>query len=201
MRPGAYDVHERVRDMDRNGVLATMCFPSFPGFSAGPSRRRATRPAMIMTQAYNDWHIDEWAPSYPGRFIPLAHTAHLGPAGPGGRDPARGQEGLPGRDHARAAPVPGLPSYQRPRITGIPSSRPVRGHVVMRPHIGAGASGGPSTRPDAPIDNLITLGPHVHHLAAARISSGVPGPAELPGPQGGVVRGGNRVDPVLPRPL
>ena len=25
-----------------------------------------------MTQAYNDWHIDEWAASYPGRFIPLA---------------------------------------------------------------------------------------------------------------------------------
>jgi hypothetical protein len=28
MRPGAYDLHERVRDMNRNGVLASMCFPS-----------------------------------------------------------------------------------------------------------------------------------------------------------------------------
>ena len=35
MRPGAYDIHERVRDMDRNGILASMCFPTFPGFSAG----------------------------------------------------------------------------------------------------------------------------------------------------------------------
>src|SRR6266536_3303785 len=34
MRPGAYDVHERVRDMNRNGILASMCFPSFAGFAA-----------------------------------------------------------------------------------------------------------------------------------------------------------------------
>ena len=27
MRPGAYDIHERVRDMNRNGILASMCFP------------------------------------------------------------------------------------------------------------------------------------------------------------------------------
>ena len=32
--PGAYDVHERIRDMNRNGVLASMCFPTFAGFSA-----------------------------------------------------------------------------------------------------------------------------------------------------------------------
>ena len=33
MRPGSYDIHERIRDMNRNGVLASMCFPTFPGFS------------------------------------------------------------------------------------------------------------------------------------------------------------------------
>ncbi|OAA20002.1 hypothetical protein UG55_10821, partial [Frankia sp. EI5c] len=25
MRPGVYDIHDRVRDMDRNGILASMC--------------------------------------------------------------------------------------------------------------------------------------------------------------------------------
>ena len=35
MRPGAYDINERVRDMDHNGILASMCFPSFVGFSGG----------------------------------------------------------------------------------------------------------------------------------------------------------------------
>ena len=28
MRPGAYDVHERVRDMNHNGILSSMCFAS-----------------------------------------------------------------------------------------------------------------------------------------------------------------------------
>ena len=33
MRPGCFDVHERIKDMDAGGVLGSMCFPSFPGFS------------------------------------------------------------------------------------------------------------------------------------------------------------------------
>ena len=33
MRPGCFDVHERVKDMSAGGVLATMNFPSFPSFS------------------------------------------------------------------------------------------------------------------------------------------------------------------------
>ncbi len=32
MRPGCYDVNERIRDMNANGVLASMCFPSYPSF-------------------------------------------------------------------------------------------------------------------------------------------------------------------------
>ena len=43
MRPGAYDIHERVRDMNRNGILASMCFPTFAGFSAGTFMQRATK--------------------------------------------------------------------------------------------------------------------------------------------------------------
>jgi len=38
MRPGCFDVHERVKDMSAGGVLATMNFPSFPSFSLRPSR-------------------------------------------------------------------------------------------------------------------------------------------------------------------
>ncbi len=73
MRPGCYDADERVRDMNVNGVLAQMCFPSFPQFSgslfAGAEDKDL---ALALLRAYNDWHIDEWAGSHPGRFIPLS---------------------------------------------------------------------------------------------------------------------------------
>jgi predicted TIM-barrel fold metal-dependent hydrolase len=73
MRPGCFDIHERVKDMNAAGVLASMCFPSFPGFSG---RIFATADdkdvALAIVQAYNDWHIDEWCGSHPGRFIPMA---------------------------------------------------------------------------------------------------------------------------------
>src|SRR4051794_11448373 len=34
MRPGCYDVDERIKDMNAGGVLASMNFPSFPAFAA-----------------------------------------------------------------------------------------------------------------------------------------------------------------------
>ena len=34
LRPGCFDVHERVRDMNANGVLASMCFPTMAGWNA-----------------------------------------------------------------------------------------------------------------------------------------------------------------------
>src|SRR2546423_4753729 len=30
MRSGCYNVHDRIKDMNANGVLGSMCFPSFP---------------------------------------------------------------------------------------------------------------------------------------------------------------------------
>ena len=42
MRPGCYDVHERVKDMSAGGVLACMCFPSFP-VVLGPAVPRQRR--------------------------------------------------------------------------------------------------------------------------------------------------------------
>jgi predicted TIM-barrel fold metal-dependent hydrolase len=72
MRPGCFDVHERVRDMNANGVLASMCFPTMAGFNARTFTEAGDKDlSYVMLQAYNDWHIDEWCGTYPGRFIPL----------------------------------------------------------------------------------------------------------------------------------
>jgi hypothetical protein len=73
MRPGCYDIDERVKDMDANGMLAGMNFPTFAGFAgshlAGTPDTELTSMAL---SAYNDWAIDEVAGGHPGRFIPLA---------------------------------------------------------------------------------------------------------------------------------
>jgi predicted TIM-barrel fold metal-dependent hydrolase len=72
MRPGCYDIDQRVRDMDANGVLASMCFPSFPNLCGQLfARSKDKEAALAILQAYNDWHVDEWCGTYPGRFIPL----------------------------------------------------------------------------------------------------------------------------------
>ena len=76
MRVGCYDVHERVRDMSVNGVLGSMCFPSFPQFCGQLFARREDKDeALAMVRAYNDWHIDKWCGAEPGRFIPLSIPA------------------------------------------------------------------------------------------------------------------------------
>jgi predicted TIM-barrel fold metal-dependent hydrolase len=71
MRPGCFDVHERVRDMNAGGQLAGLNFPNFTGFSGQVLNQGPDRDInLIMIKAYNDWHIDEWCGAYPDRFIP-----------------------------------------------------------------------------------------------------------------------------------
>jgi predicted TIM-barrel fold metal-dependent hydrolase len=70
IRKGCYDAAERVKDMNAGGVLATMNFPSFPGFAARLFATEDSDFSLALVRAYNDWHIDEWCGAYPGRFIP-----------------------------------------------------------------------------------------------------------------------------------
>ncbi len=75
VRPGCYDVHERVKDMDAGGVLASMNFPSFPTFTARTFLSDDLDLSLALVRAYNDWHLDEWCAAYPARFIPMAVPA------------------------------------------------------------------------------------------------------------------------------
>jgi len=72
IRKGCYDVDERVKDMNAGGILASMNFPSFPGFAARLFATDDHEFSLALVQAYNDWHIDEWCGAYPARFIPMA---------------------------------------------------------------------------------------------------------------------------------
>ncbi|MGO8861128.1 MAG: amidohydrolase family protein [Acidimicrobiales bacterium] len=73
IRIGCYDVDERVKDMDANGVLGSLNFPSMPRFCGQLFAARAKEDpdlALAVLRAYNDWHLDGWCGSHPGRFIP-----------------------------------------------------------------------------------------------------------------------------------
>ncbi|WP_261566547.1 amidohydrolase family protein [Frankia gtarii] len=74
MRPGCYGVADRLRDMDADGVEASVCFPNafvrFCGqrFLAGEDRELA----LLSVQAYNDWLADEWCGTSDGRLLGAA---------------------------------------------------------------------------------------------------------------------------------
>ncbi|MCH2170691.1 amidohydrolase [Myxococcota bacterium] len=77
LRKGCYDIDARIDDMNVNGMLGSLCFPSVPGFvgelfAKQVKENNEVELATTMLRAYNDWHIDEWCGTYPGRFIPLA---------------------------------------------------------------------------------------------------------------------------------
>ena len=165
MRPGAYDVDERVRDMDRNGILASMCFPTFAGFSGGHLGSGRDELSRVMIQAYNDWHIDTFAASHPGRFIPLAITPTWDPqlmVEEIRRVAAKGARGvaLPELPH-----IEGLPSYHDLDHWGPVFEALSDTGVVMCLHIGQGFAA-INGAPDGPIDNFIILATQVSTIAA-----------------------------------
>jgi predicted TIM-barrel fold metal-dependent hydrolase len=72
IRPGAFDPIERVKDMDEDGVVASLCFPSFPGFGGTKFNCLEDRElGLACIQAYNDFQTDEWAGSAPGRLFAM----------------------------------------------------------------------------------------------------------------------------------
>lgn len=72
IRKGCWDIHARIRDMDLDGITASVTFPSMCGF-AGRKLSASKDPALGLAciRAYNRWHLEEWASSYPGRIIPM----------------------------------------------------------------------------------------------------------------------------------
>jgi predicted TIM-barrel fold metal-dependent hydrolase len=158
IRPGCYDVNERIKDMNANGVLAALCFPSFPQFCGQMFARTEDKDvALAMLQAYNDWHIDEWCGSHPGRFIPLALPAIWDPevlAAEVRRTAAKGAHAVTFSENPSKLGWPSLHSDHWDPFWKACSDE----GVVACMHIGS-SSQMVITSPDAPIDCLITLTP------------------------------------------
>jgi predicted TIM-barrel fold metal-dependent hydrolase len=73
IRKGTWDIHARIADMDLAGIVASLCFPSqvagFGGVTFADSNDQKLGLACI--RAWNDWHHEVWAGTYPDRIIPL----------------------------------------------------------------------------------------------------------------------------------
>jgi predicted TIM-barrel fold metal-dependent hydrolase len=158
MRPGCYDIHERIKDMNAGGVLASMNFPSFPGFSGRLFAACADKDlALAVVQAYNDWHIDEWCGAYPGRMIPMAL-------------PVLWDAELAAKEVRRVAKkgVHSITFTENPATLGYKSfhdaswdplwKAAVDENVVISIHLGSSGQLA-VTAPDAPIDVMMTLQP------------------------------------------
>ena len=158
MRPGCWDVDERVKDMDAGGVLGSMCFPSFPGFSGRLFAATEDKDlALAVLRAYNDWHVDAWCGAHPGRFIPMGLPVLWDPdlaADEVRRLAAKGVHSLTFTENPATL---GYPSFHSDHWDPLWRALCDTGTVLS---IHLGSSGQLAvTAPDAPIDVMITLQP------------------------------------------
>jgi len=168
LRRAAYDVDARVDDMNVNGVFASLCFGTFVKFDGKLFTERAKKDpknAYRVLQAYNDWHIDEWCGTYPGRFIPLALPVMW--------------DAKLAADEVRRVAKKGCYAVsftENPEKLGFPSLHDefweplweacVDEGVVVAIHIGS-ASGMSFTTMDSPVDVMITNSPMSISVCAA----------------------------------
>ena len=123
MRRGCWDVDARIDDMNANGVLASMCFPSFPRLCGQVFAEAEDKDlALVLVRAYNDWHVHSWCGRHPGRFIPLGLLPFW--------DVDLSVEEL---TRLAGLGVHAVSSRRIPRSSGYPASTPITGtHCGLR---------------------------------------------------------------------
>jgi hypothetical protein len=164
MRPGCYDVHERVRDMNANGVLGSLNFPTVTHFCGQLFLRANDKDlAADCIRAYNDWHIDEWCGAYPERFIPMVIVPLWDPklaANEIRRAAAKGCHAVTFSENPEKLGLPGLHlGHWDPFFAACEETETV---VCM--HIGSSSSM-TVTSLDAPVDVSIAITPMNSYLA------------------------------------
>ena len=141
IRTGTWDIDERIKDMDANGILGSLCFPSFPQFCGQLFARTEDKDvALAMVQAYNNWHIEEWCGAHPGRFIPCPLPAIWDPQVLADEVRRTAQDGRPRGDllgeplQARLAQLPHRPLG--PVLAGLQrgAGRRVHAHRLVVQH-------------------------------------------------------------------
>jgi predicted TIM-barrel fold metal-dependent hydrolase len=173
IREGCFDIEKRILDMNANGVLGSLNFPSLPGFAGRLFAALEDKDAALaLAQAYNDWHIDEWCGTFPGRFIPLSVPTIWDP------ETAAGEIHRVAKKDCHAVTFPenpeplGLPSLHSDHWDPFWKACADEGTTVCM-HIGS-SSKLVTTAADAPIDVMIVLQPmNIVQAAADLIHSPV----------------------------
>ena len=166
IRKGVWDVHERIKDMDVNGVAASLNFGSAVGFDGGRFHKAPDKDlALVHLRAYNDWHVDEWCGAYPGRFIPCGLLPTWDMAATVEEIKRLAQKGVTTVSLNENPTMQGLPSihngYWEPMWNSI-----VDHDMVMCLHIGAG-NPAPHASMETPIEAWITTMPMSISVGAA----------------------------------
>ena len=169
LRPGTYDVKQRVLDMSANGLLGSLNFPSLPGFAGRLFAALDDKDAALaLCRAYNDWHIEEWCGAAPDRLIPLAIPPIWSPEACADEVRRVAEKGC----HAITFPenpVPiGLPSLHTEHWDPFWRACSDVGTIVNM-HIGSSGQLA-ITALDAPVDVMITLQPMNIVQAAADLT-------------------------------
>ncbi len=158
MRPGCWDIDERVKDMNAGGVLGSMCFPSFPGFSARLFAVCDDKElAHDVVRAYNDWHVDEWCGSAPGRFIPMSIPVLWDPQLAADEVRRLAEKGVHSITFTENPATLGYPSFHSDHWDPLWQAL-VDTDTVLSIHLGSSGKL-VVTAPDAPMDVMITLQP------------------------------------------
>jgi predicted TIM-barrel fold metal-dependent hydrolase len=149
MRPGCYDMTERVADMLANHVDVSLSFPTFPRFCGQTFLEAADREvAEACVYAYNDWMVQEWCGESGGHLVPLIIVPLWDPqlaAAEVRRNAARGVHAV---CFSEIPPHLGLPSVHTDHWDPFFAAC-AETHTVVCMHIGS-SSKMPSTSGDAP---------------------------------------------------
>lgn len=158
MRAGCYDIDQRIRDMNVNGVLGSLNFPSLTGFCGQLFYSCPDKDiALELIKAYNDWHIEDWCGSYPGRMIPMIITPLWDPELMAAEVRRAAAKGCHAVSFSENPDKLGLPSFHSDHWDPFWQAC-CDTETVVNLHIGS-SSTLVSTSSDAPIDTLITLQP------------------------------------------
>src|ERR1700741_2116121 len=153
MRRGAWDIHSPGKDIELNGIYASLNFPSFlPGF-AGQRLQQVTDDhdlALASVRAWNDWHHEVWAGSYPDRIIPCQLPWLLDPELGAEMIYKNAERGFHAITFSENPAMLGLPSIHSGHWDPMMAACAETGTVVNL-HIGSSGSS-PSTTEDAPPD-------------------------------------------------